>query len=158
MKLLIAMGAALVLLMVTTGCSGSKTVTTPGGTAKVTETGGGKGTVEMEAMGQKVKAEYSTGKVPDDFPKDIPIYAAYKNVIAADTKMSRGVHLFSNDAMAAIAAFYEKELPAQGWKVDPVQRLADRTEFNGKKGNRMLVVSILDKGSDRSVSLTQLNL
>lgn len=56
-------------------------------------------------------------KLPDNFPKDVPIYPGAKlNAVSTMTQDEVfNVNMASADAMDKVAAYYKKELAAQGW-------------------------------------------
>ena len=58
-----------------------------------------------------------SAKVPDGFPKDVPIYPGAEVVLA--TSMAQmgmaSVQLSTGDGVAKVAAYYKRELAANGW-------------------------------------------
>jgi hypothetical protein len=121
------------------------------------------GKADVDLSGDKVTVKTKDGemkfagsgnlKVPDTFPKDIPLY---KDARVAQTYSSGGnmsLALSSSDAAEAILDFYSKEMPSQGW----AEETSVRHEKGGmgayKKEKRQVTVSVNDTGSDRLIHL-----
>jgi hypothetical protein len=87
-------------------------------------------------------------KVPEDFPKDCPIY---KNVTIRDytpemphnPRLGMVLVLESPDPKATIVDFYRRELPANGWKLKRLPR-SSKDELEGSKGGRLIKVTIFE--------------
>jgi hypothetical protein len=117
---------SLVLLMA--GCNRSKTVSTPSGDVKVEESGS------------------AGSKLPDDYPKDVPVASGAKIVMAtsvnnADTKGS-SIVLESAESFDKTVAFYKKGLADNGWKIDGTISGENTTMLTAAKDTRQLVVQI----------------
>ncbi len=65
--------------------------------------------------------DIGSGKIPDNFPKDFPIYPGAKvtSVLSGTNKAKNGfwVTLETGDSLDKVAAFYKSELAKNGWEV-----------------------------------------
>jgi hypothetical protein len=150
-------GISLVLLMA--GCNRSKTVSTPSGDVKVEESGkAGQSTLTVTGKNGETMTINSEGsKLPDDYPKDVPVASGAKIVMAtsvnnADNKGSSLV-LESADSFDKTVAFYKKGLADNGWKIDATISGENMTMLTAAKDTRQLVVQIGE--SEGKCSVTQ---
>ena len=141
------------------GCNRSKTVSTPGGDVKVEESGkAGQSTVTVTGKNGETMTINSEGsKLPDDYPKDVPVASGAKIVMAtsvnnADNKGSSLV-LESADSFDKTVAFYKKGLADHGWKIDATIAGENMTMLTAAKDTRQLVVQIGE--SEGKCSVTQ---
>src|SRR6267142_4049588 len=148
---------SLVLLMA--GCNRSKTVSTPSGDVKVEESGkAGQSTVTVTGKnGETMTINPEGSKLPDDYPKDVPVASGAKIVMAtsmntADNKGSSLV-LESADSLDKTVAFYKKGLADNGWKIDGTISGENMTMLTAAKDTRQLVVQIGE--SEGKCSITQ---
>lgn len=141
------------------GCTRSKTVSTPSGDVKVEESGkSGQSTVTFTGKdGAKMTIAAEGTKLPDDYPKDVPVASGAKIVMAtsvnnADNNGSSLV-LESPDSCDKTVAFYKKALADNGWKSEATVAAETMTMFTATKDTRQLAVQITD--SDGKCSVTQ---
>ncbi|MGA3043927.1 MAG: hypothetical protein ABSF54_24395, partial [Bryobacteraceae bacterium] len=92
-------------------------------------------------------------KVPDDYPKDVPIYNPAKVVMSqsASDKNARNLMLESPDASDKIVDFYKKGLEGNGWKTESTMATAQLTMLTATKDKREVVLQITDAGDKRGV-------
>jgi hypothetical protein len=150
---------AISLALLLAGCNRSKTVSTPGGDVKVEESGkAGQSTVTFTGKnGESMTINSEGSKLPDDYPKDVPVASGAKIVMAtsvnnADNKGSSLV-LESADSFDKTVAFYKKGLADQGWKIDATIAAENMTMFTAAKDTRQLAIQIGQ--SDGKCSVTQ---
>lgn len=84
-------------------------------------------------------------KVPDNFPKDIPLYAGA--TLASSTSMPQMnmamVQLSSTDSVENVSAFYKKEMPAKGWtELSTMSDGANMHMLNYSKDGLMAMISV----------------
>lgn len=103
-----------------TGCA-KKTIQTEDGKVEVESgLGGDKVTVTTEGG----KGEFGVGvKLPANWPKDVPVYAGatpYGNISSIGEEGAEVIVavFMTSDSLSALKAYYEKELPANGWKLE----------------------------------------
>jgi hypothetical protein len=94
------------------------------------------------ADGSVNSATASAVKVPEDFPKDVPVYPAATPIIHTSTKGGRTLELKTSDAVAKVRAFYKEKLKAEGWKQDSDSSTVENTLLMNTKDNRTLAVVI----------------
>jgi hypothetical protein len=147
------------LVLLVPGCSRSKTVSTPNGDVKVEESGkAGQSAVTVTGKNGETMTINSEGsKLPDDYPKDVPVASGAKIVMAtsvnnADNKGSSLV-LESADSFDKTVAFYKKGLADNGWNVDATILGEKMTILTAAKDSRQLVVQIGE--SEGKCSVTQ---
>jgi hypothetical protein len=87
-------------------------------------------------------------KVPEDFPKDCPIYKDatvrdYTPAAPNNPKFGTVLVIETTDPKATVMTFYRRELPANGWKLKKLPRnITDTVE--GTKGGRLIKVTVLE--------------
>ena len=128
MKQIYSLFLILVVGLAASGCS--KSTTAPG---------------DGTPLSEKGDTQLNIGKIPDDFPNDVPVYKNIKSSKAI-TGGVRLLHMQSDDSKAQILDFYKKELAAAKWQLTLESRNA-REEILASKQQRSLTVSIVDKGA-----------
>ena len=120
-----------------TGPNGEKyTVSDKGDNAEVTITG---------KNGEKV--QISSGEkgtsLPDDFPKDVPVYPGATINISSKTREGIMVMLKTNESAEKIKQYYEKANKEQGWEENEnTVAMGKITILGYKKDSRTLTVTI----------------
>lgn len=89
----------------------------------------------------------TTGSLPADFPKDIPVYTGATVIAGATGAMGKGASFSTADAADKVAEFYKAELPKQGWADVKSMAAGPATTVTASKDKRMLAVA-LTKGAD----------
>ncbi len=141
------------------GC-GQRTVTveTPDG-KKVTVTqgaGGGEATVKgADGLDMKVTTSAGGGvKIPDDFPKDVPVYPGAKVKTAASVQGNRTLSLETADAVDKAQAFYADKLKAEGWNVLATTNVPNGVNIGAQKDKSTLGVAISKQGDQTAIVVT----
>lgn len=96
---------------------------------------------------------WSTGSVPDDFPKDVPLYPGATPGDSLAIPGGAAVAIFnSDDSVETVLAFYEKQLPEQGWSIQN----AREGMVSANKGKRTVTVAVeaREAGSEIAVGVT----
>jgi hypothetical protein len=113
------------------------------------------GTEDGETMTMKMGDQ---AKLPDNFPKDIPMYEGLALMVVTSMGADEGhmVQGTTADALDKVVAFYKKEVAAKGWKEEMVQSQADVHMLIYSKEKRSLNVTIgkdEDNGGQTFVSM-----
>ena len=139
------------LLLATAACS--HTITTPDGKVTIKDKGKDSGTITVTGKdGQKATVSYNENKIPDDYPKDVPVYSA--KVVMAQTfseKHARNLVMESGDGVDKISDFYKKGFEGGGWKTESTMTTDKLTMITFSKENRQVLVQISDGGDKRSI-------
>jgi len=137
------------------GCGRTKTYTGPDG-EKVTVSKKN-GNAEFTFTGKKgekiqLSANEQGTSLPDNFPKDAPIYPGA--TVAMSTTMPDGmmVMLKSADSMKQVKEFYEKTLKEQGWENESSFNTPQGATMANKKDKRTLAVTI-NSGNETVIQL-----
>lgn len=98
------------------------------------------------------KSTFVTGdkaKIPDDFPKDVLVYKPATIISAMTGPEGLLVSLKSANAMDAIAAEYQREMKAQGWKDESYFKAEAQILATFRKDKRVVTLSLNpeDKGT-----------
>jgi len=117
-----------ILAVLVSGCK--KSTTAPGDAVPLSETG---------------NTQLSVGKIPDDFPSDIPIYKNIKSSKAITGGVNL-LHMQSGDSKGQILDFYKKGMTAAQWQLTFESR-SEREEIIAAKQQRSVTISIVDKGA-----------
>jgi hypothetical protein len=153
-KNIVLAGCAVVLTLTGVACKRSSTYTTKDGSVTVQEHGKDAGSMTFTGKnGEKVAINMNGGKVPDDYPKDVPLYEA-KVVMANSASEKHTQHLMmeSTDPPEKIADFYKKGLDANGWKTEGTMNMGEMNMFTASKNNRQLVIQISNGPDKRTIS------
>lgn len=146
---------SLVLLLVA-GCNRSKTSST---SVTVHDSGkAGQSAVTITGQnGEKMTINSEGTKLPDDYPKDVPVASGAKIVMATsvDDQTTHGSHLVleSTDSLEHVLAFYKKGLADNGWKINTTVSQPEVTVIAAEKGTRELSLSV--QQSDGKCTVTQ---
>ena len=140
------------------GCGRSHSVTT--GDGKVTYTEKNKdGAASMTftgKSGEKVTMDLNSGKVPADYPADVPVYKDAKVTVSqtVSEKNSRNLMLETSDAGDKVAAFYKSGLEGNGWKVEGTVAMGELNMITATKADKQFVVQINNSGDKRMITQT----
>lgn len=105
--------------------------------------------MSMKIMGKDGDAQLHVGpgaKMPNDFPKDIPIYPGMTVMMShsqAEGKMFF-VQANSSEPVSRMADFFKKEVPAQGWqaKTETAMQAEGTKSLGYEKDGRMLQITL----------------
>lgn len=132
--------------------------TTAGGEATVVQTGKDRGTVSMaNPGGGSTTAEYEARKIPADWPKDVPLLKDARPVMALKSANGPQLTIMTAEPTPSIVTFYQAELPANGWKIDTSRVAGGDARLTAGKGKQSAVVSVIDRGSERQVTINVMN-
>ena len=95
----------------TAACSRGTTYTSKDGSVTVEKKGKDESSMTFTGKdGQKVEINTAGGKIPDDYPKDLPVYEGTKVVMSqsANEKNTHTLMLESGDPADKISDFYKK--------------------------------------------------
>ena len=147
---------AISLALAGVGCSRSSTYHSKDGSVTVEKKGGGEATsmTFTGKNGEKVSLDVNGGKMPDDYPKDMPVYEGTKVVMSqsANEKNTHSLVLESKDPADKIAEYYKKGLESSGWKIEGTMNMGQMNMLTAKKDNRQAVVQIVNDTEKRTIS------
>jgi hypothetical protein len=135
------------------GCGDSKTYAGPNG-EKVTVNKDG-GSVEINATGkngEKVQFSANGLALPEDFPKDVPVYPDAKVLSSVKAKEGTMITLQTPVEAEKVEEFYAKELKDKGWTTETTVALPQGKTFVNKIGKRTLSVSV-NKGDNTMIMM-----
>jgi len=137
----------------TGACSRSKTIKTEGGEITLDKEGGA---ISIKTKEGKAVASFGSGaQIPNNLPKDIPVYkpadVTMSQVMGDGEKFMLG--LSTKDDSKAVAKFYNTALPNKGWKIGNVLSMGPTTILQGKKGSQKLLVTINTDDKQTIISL-----
>jgi len=123
---------------------------------------GGKADVDINGANVSVKTKegsFSTGnKLPDDWPKDAPVYTGATVTYSGSSNPQTGESGFgavltTTDGSTKVVEFYKKELVSQGWTIASTQIANDTTVLGSTKDTRSLAVSIVEASGTTTITL-----
>ena len=133
--ILLLFAATLVL-----ACGGNeKTIETEEGTFTVeTEDGGVRISGEEEGVGEVTGLFGENAKIPDGFPKDVPVYPGSEVSDATVAGAAVLIRLRTGDDFEKVVAFYREKLAEEGWSLTPEREFSGGrvlpVEKEGRKG------------------------
>ncbi|HVN05862.1 MAG TPA: hypothetical protein VMT86_15680 [Bryobacteraceae bacterium] len=142
------------LLLASAACSRSHTVRTSDGTLTYKEKGKDSGTISVTGKdGKTATLTFNQNKLPDDYPKDIPIYSGSKVVMSQSVSENHTHNLMleTEDSSDKVVDFYKKGLDGNGWTTESTLTTPQMTILAGTKEQRHVMVQIGDSGAKRSI-------
>jgi hypothetical protein len=136
-------------------CSRGTTYTSKDGSVTVEKKGPDQSSMTFTGKdGQKVEINTGGGKIPGDFPKDVPVYEGTKVVMSqsANEKNTHTLVLESNDPAEKISDFYKKGLESNGWKIDASMNMAQMNMVTASKDKRQAVVQVMNGPDKRTIN------
>lgn len=96
--------------------------------------------------------------IPQDFPKDVPLYpgaTAISNASGAESGKAKGYWLMLNskDVASKVTAFYETELPKNGWVVENTFTISESSTWQANKGALTLAVIVGGSNDNEGTSI-----
>jgi hypothetical protein len=154
-KLAVALTA---VVTITFGCGKSDTYKVKDGEVKVDKNGG---QVTFQGKSKDGNVTVTTGKdgvaLPDNFPKDVPIYkGAVVQVASTQGKMMMVQFVVAAPATDTFK-YYQDQLKEQGWEINSTVNMGEGSVLAAKKGERECTATVMkeDKGSRVSLTVTQ---
>ena len=138
-------------------CSRSHSISTSEGKVTVTEKGKDAASMTITGKnGEKVTMDVNSGKLPDDYPSDVPVYKEAKITLTQtiSDKNGRNLVMESGDAADKISAFYKSGLESNGWKIEGTVAMGDLNMITATKASRQFVVQITNSAEKRSILQT----
>ena len=107
-------------------------------------------------------ASYAAGegtKVPDNFPKDVQVYAGAKVMASVNTPQGQNLMLESGDSAEKIIAFYKGKMTCEGWKEEMSMNQGESSVLVYKKEKRTasIVIAKSDKGAQINLTVANEN-
>jgi hypothetical protein len=143
------------LAVIAFGCGKGSTYKTNEGEVTV-DRKGGQITYEGKSKEGSVKVSANENGValPDDFPKDVPIYkGAVVKVAATQGKMIM-VQLSVPAPMSSSTKYYQDQLKDQGWEIQSMMNMGEGSMVIAKKGDRQCSAVVSKDGSASSVQIS----
>jgi len=124
------------------------------------------GDVKIEGDGEKVsyKGEDfefsydSGGELPEDFPKDLPIYKNSKLVSkwssTDEENEAISIVLETSDSLAKVSDYYKLELEKTGWDITSTFSQEDSSVYSFEKGDKEGILGITNADDKVSISIT----
>jgi hypothetical protein len=127
------------------GCGRSKTYIGPDGEKTVVTQKGDN--TEVTFTGNKgEKVLFSSNEqgvpLPDNFPKDAPIYPGATITMNSSTPDGMMVMLKTKDSLKQVKEFYQNKLKEQGWEQETSFNTRQGATLANTKGDRTLAVTI----------------
>lgn len=148
--------ALAILLTASFGCGRKTTHKTQDGEVTIDQKSG-QVTYEGTSKEGKVKIASSENGVslPDNFPKDVPIYQGATVQMAVTQGNTMVVHLQTTASVADGLKYYQNALKEQGWAIETTMNMGDSSMLSAKKEKRQcaIVIHKQDKGSLIQVSI-----
>ena len=127
-------------------CGGKKkTITSDDGSTTV-ELDEKKGNFTVRSKDGKVDYTINSGpgaKIPDDFPRDIPIYKNARVNAGMSMAGSKTVILEMSDPGATVMEFYTDSLKADGWEQKTEMNTGPMMVKNFEKGTRRVSINVM---------------
>jgi len=99
----------------------------------------------------------TSDKLPSNWPSDVPVYPGAKVTAsvagAGDQANGNYASLESSDAVAAVIAWYKKEVPGAGWTVETDAMISGSLMLSATKGERALSVTVTDEDGKVAIGL-----
>ena len=113
----------------------------------------GKVSIETKDGTSSVSSGEGT-KVPDTFPKDVPVYAGTKVLMSINVPNGMNLMLESGDSLEKIVAFYKGKMTGAGWKEEMSMNQPSTTILVYKKEPRTVQLAVTQAGTTSQINLT----
>ena len=142
-------------------CSREKSIETPQGKVTVKEKGGkfevknenedvtvegdeNQGQVKIKTKDGESIISYNKNKLPDNFPKDIPVYSPAQVQMTQIMENGKNVmaSLNTDDDPGKVIQFYKKAFSQAGWEVKGEMNMGNTSLLQGEKGAKELNVTV----------------
>jgi hypothetical protein len=137
------------------GCGKKTTYTSKDGEVTVDKS---KGEVTFEGKSKDGKVKISANEagvpLPDNFPKDVPIYKGAVVKVASTQGKTMMVHLNVSASMAEVFKYYQDQLKEQGWEIETTMSLGEGNMLAAKKAERKCTAMVMKQDSGCMVQLT----
>lgn len=102
--------------------------------------------------------DIGSNKLPDNFPKDFPVYPGSKVTSAASsTEKGQGagfwVTFSTGDAVDKVSAYYKSKLAANGWETTGTYQAGDSATESITKGSWKGTLAIVKEGSAKETNI-----
>lgn len=99
--------------------------------------------------------EGAVAAIPDNFPSSLPVYPNAKPAVGMGGEVNggqrSGVQLMSPDAPADILAYYETNLPQQGWDIQETADIGTGKSISATDGSTTLLLFVADGPDGESI-------
>ncbi|TAN37939.1 MAG: hypothetical protein EPN23_03760 [Verrucomicrobia bacterium] len=105
-------------------------------------------------------ASYAAGagtKVPDTFPKDVPVYGGASVLASVSVPDGNNLTLETKDGAEKVIAFYKSKLTGTGWHEELAMNQPTGSMLVYKKEQRTVSVVVSGSGDVTQISLTAAN-
>ena len=104
--------------------------------------------------GETIEMSYGTKTIPDNFPKDVPVYSPSQVKMTQVVDDNRSVvSLTTSDDISKVVAFYKKELVQQGWTIKNELTRGPMAVIQGEKEKRIINLTVNKKDNITAISL-----
>lgn len=144
------------------GVNADVTVSDGNITIKSSDKDGGKTDINMSPdkmtiSSQDGKSSFTSGseaKIPDNFPKDVHVYAESKILTAITAPKCFSLTFESKDNTEKILSKYRSEMPAQGWEEEASLNMEKQAMIAYKKDTRTATIIISTDDKTIQINLT----
>jgi len=134
--------------------SGTQAASDAGAAAEIPPLEKGTREVSLQDEGGEVKATLSAGEMPDSYPADLPVPPDAEPQNALFIPGKHGWATFtSKQERDAVKSFFEQDLPAKGWSLEPTRDEGGRITISATKEGRTAKVLIMSGDGDTSISV-----
>jgi hypothetical protein len=140
---------------ITSGCGKKTTYTSKDGEVTV-DNKGGQVTIESKTKdgNATITANDKGIPLPDNFPKDVPIYKGAVVKVASTQGKSMMVHMSVSASAADLLKFYQDQLKDQGWEIQSTMNMGEGSMISAKKASRQCTALVMKQEKDSLVQLT----
>ena len=144
-----------VVAAATFGCGKSKTYESSDGKVTVSEDSGtAKYEVKTKDGNATMAMSDSEVKIPDTFPKDVPILKGAVAKLSMTQGKNEVLNLQVPGSIADVAKDYQDKLKEQGWEIETTMNMGESSMVHAKKDNRKCVVMVMKGDDGTMVQLT----
>jgi hypothetical protein len=97
-----------------------------------------------------------SAKIPDNFPKDIPLYKGLALDMAMEVPNGYSLSYTTKDDMSKVSQWHLNEMTSQGWTKEASMEMGDKRMLVFKKGERGVNLVISADTDQTRISLTSM--
>lgn len=92
-------------------------------------------------------------KVPDSFPKDVPVYDGAMVITAMTVPNGFNLQLQTKDGLEKVAEFYKTRMRSEGWTEEGTFASQEQTTLTYKKERRTAGIVVMASGKETQISV-----
>lgn len=135
-------------------CKKQTTVQTDQGSVTVKQQGKETTATFKDESGKEISVSTAEGKLPDNFPKDMPLPEGVKVISHLSMEEGMSVQLEAKQSPSEVADFYKKAFREKGWKISADASFGDNATISAEKDEESANIVVTKGGAGSNIVLS----